>query len=145
MRVSRDKIKRLISDYKASDKHLYKEFLDDLLSAIVDTSLAHGFNIVIEGTPYAPLDVSYKGLADKYKVKYIEVNLEADIEAIKKRFQQRLERAKQENFKLFCTDEETLLGHYQKYLEMRSPDAVTIRTDEITADETIKRIKDLLP
>lgn len=143
IRISRDKIKRFISDYSPKENN-YKAFLDKLLLSFADQAFEHGFNIIIEGSPNLDMGKAFKELAENYSARYLEINLEASQEVITKRFYARLEKAKKEGFKLFNTTEERMLELNGKYMEIRNKEAVTIMTDTLTAEQVVEKVKEII-
>lgn len=142
IRISRDKIKRFISDY-TPDNH-YKIFLDQIMVSFTKQAFENGLNVIIEGSPNLDIIVQLKEIAEKHGAKYVEVNLEAPEDVLIDRFHKRLALAKERDFKMFCTTEERMKELNQKYFSLKNTSAKTIMTDVLSQEEVIQELKKII-
>lgn len=143
-RISRDKIKRFISDY--GEGKYYKKFLDEIQILLVRQAFENNLNVVIEGFPgiYDDMRQKLKKVTTEYKTNFIEINLEASLEVLTDRLNKRIIKAKYQGAKLFCTTEERMLELYDKYMSEKGSTAETIIVDSLTEQEVLEKIKKIL-
>ena len=140
-RVSRDKIKRFISDY--GPNNYYKPLLDEIQISLIRQAFTNNLNVVVEGSPniYDDMKQSLVKLSKEFNTKLIEINLEAPLEILTDRFRERIKEAEKKGIKLFCTTEERMLDLYNKYISEKDVSTHLILTDVKTLDEVYNEIK----
>lgn len=113
-RASFDAIKREISDFDGeTDRMLVKELLFSLSKEALDKNLS----IIVEGSASIMLEMReyYSQLANKKFVNFFEINLEAPLESLQKRLQERVSQGKA----LTVSKPDQLLKRYDFYMSKK--------------------------
>lgn len=136
-RLSANKIKFLISDYTPNRD---REVVHECLVIIAEKMLERGMSLVLEGgsVMQGDLNDNLKKLAEKHDMKVASVNIEAPLDTLKKRFQERLDMAEERGSRLSVTDETGFMERYNAYISIRPDaqgtfDSETMRPEEIAA------------
>jgi predicted kinase len=113
--VSFDKTKRLISDYAPGK---YSDIINDLVFCLSNEAAKSGLSLIIEGNYKFRkiLRETYKNLADKYNMSFVEINIEAPLEILKSRFVNRIAESDSNGNKFFVRNIEGMLERYEAYM-----------------------------
>lgn len=138
-----DAIKWSISNY-VSQNQAYQDLIKKMLLNQAKIALDAGFSIIIDGG-FGDYRERYQNLANKYKCKYLSVNLEPPFEVLEERFLKRVRSAQQSNSQIAVTTLEGLRRNYEWYLaNNRDPGGLTIDSSKYTPDEIFKIVKEKL-
>ncbi|MFA5131458.1 MAG: AAA family ATPase [Patescibacteria group bacterium] len=124
-RISMDKIKWFIGNY-SKDKH--RKVAYRLTLELARNALREGFSLIVDGSGRFDKNSNsdYKKLAKECKISYIEINIEAPIIILIKRFKERVARAKAVNSNISCTTVKKMKEFYNGYLEYKDNDLITL-------------------
>jgi predicted kinase len=142
-RISLDKIKWLIGSY-SKDKH--RKIAYRLTLELARNALEEGFSLIIDGCGRFDKNSNndYKKLANEYKISYIEINIEAPIIILVKRFKARVARAKLVKSNISCTTVKKMKEFYNGYLQYKNNNLITfdssLSSPEQIRDSIIKLI-----
>lgn len=134
-RLSANKIKFLISDYTPNRD---RDVVHECLMIIADKMLERGMSLVLESgsVMQGDLNDALRTLAEKHGIKITSVNIEAPIDVLKKRFQERLDMAEVRGSRLSVTDEAGFMERYNAYMAVR-PDAQETFDSSVLSPEEI--------
>lgn len=115
-----DVIKKLISDFDGEEDRMLAK---DLLFALSREAVHKNLSIIVEGSASIMLEMRsfYSTLAKEELVNFFEINLEAPLEILQKRLQERIVAGEA----LTVNKPEQLLQRYNLYLERRDPEVLT--------------------
>lgn len=142
-RVSPNKIKFLISDYTPDrDRTLVHE--STLL--IAKKMLEAGMSLVVEGgsTMQGSLNENLKQLAKEHNLKVTTVNIEAPLEILLKRFEERVFKSVTRGSKISVTNEQGFMQRYNAYLEIKDHAEKTFDSNKQSPGEIAKEIMALV-
>ena len=142
-RLSANKIKFLISDYTPDrDRNLVHESV--LLLA--DNMLKNGMSLLMEGgsVMQGNLNEGLKELADKHNIKVTIVNIEAPLEQLKKRFEERVLNSITLGKKISVIDDAGFMERYNAYLEIKDQAIKTFDSGAQGPGEIAKQIMALV-
>lgn len=129
-RASFDSIKRNISDFDGEkDRMLVKDLLFSLSKEVLNKELS----LIVEGSANILIEMRdfYKNLAREKSVVFLEVNLEAPLEVLLKRLEERVAKGQS----LTVSKPEQLIQRYNLYIERKDMLANTYNTTEIEPEE----------
>lgn len=135
-RTSFDTIKKLISDF---DGETDRMLVMDLLFALSKEVAEQDLSFIVEGSASILLEMRafYKKLAEEHSIVFFEVNLEAPLETLEERFQNRVSKGKA----FTVSTSEQFMRRYNLYLEKRDPSAPTYNSGEQSPEEIYNVIK----
>ena len=139
--VSFDKIKRFISDYVPDGR--YNETMNGLVYALSDKAAENGLSLIFEGNIRIQKELrqTYKELADKHGLRFVEIKIEAPLEVLKNRFN---ERIADKGKKLFVRTMEGMLERYDAYMANRDNDNPTFDSSASSLEDISVKIKSIL-
>lgn len=142
-RLSPNKIKFLISDY-TPDRD--RQAVHDCTMIIAERMFREGMSLILEGGSVAQgnLNKRLEELAEKNNITVTVVNVEAPLEVLKKRFEERVDTAVLRGAKVSVTDDEGFMQRYNAYLAIRPQAVVTFDSSKQGPGEIAKGIMDLL-
>ncbi len=142
-RVSPNKIKFLISDY-TPDRDRLLVHTSTLL--VAEKMLEGGMSLLIEGgsVMQGSLNDEIKKLGEKRGIKVTTVNIEAPLEALKKRFDERVMNSITRGTKISVTDEEDFMKRYDAYLKIRDQAEKTFDSNTQNPGDIAKQIMTLV-
>lgn len=121
----------------------HEEITADLLVAIVEVALRHGFSVVQDqGIPAGCRD-QYEKLVNDFGLKFIEVNIEADLSDIEQRFDLRMQAAR-ERAKISVTDPQIMKQKYDECLATMNKSLPTFSSSRMTSEEIALSILSLI-
>ncbi len=142
-RLSANKIKFLISDYNpARDRTAVHE----CLVIIAEKMLESGMSLVLEGGSMAQGDLneSLERVAQKHVMKITTVNIEAPLEVLEKRFNERVKTSLARGKKISVTDRDGFMERYNVYLAIKSKSEKTFDSSVLNGEEIAKQIMELV-
>jgi predicted kinase len=142
-RLSPNKIKFLISDY-TPDRD--RASVHECTMIIAERMFANGMSLILEGGSVAQgnLNEQLAELATKNGIALTIVNVEAPIEILKKRFEDRIDTALMRGSKISVTDDEGFMQRYNAYLAIRPTAQHTFDSSRMSPVEIGKAIMDLV-
>ena len=142
-RVSTDKIKWLISNFSKDEQ---RELARRLTLKLAEAACDEGLSLIIDGNGRFDKNYNqdYEKLAEKKKIFFIEINIDAPLEVLKERFNKRVESAMAANSKISCTTEEKMLEFYNSYLKYKNQEAVAYDSSLLSSEEICEEVLELL-
>ena len=142
--ISYDKLKWFIVDYSL-EKYSGKGIVSRLLSALVKQVAIENLSIIVEGDLNLMRNhENYKKIALDNNMKFIEVNIEAPLEVVSKRFEERVRNSIEQNKKISVTTEDGMKRRYDAYHEKKRENLPTFDSSKMTAEEIASAIRDLI-
>jgi predicted kinase len=116
--LSANKIKFLISDYTPNRD---RTVVHECLMLIAEKMLQNGMSLLLEGgsVTQGKLNENLSELARKYGLGVVTVNIEAPINVLKKRFEERLAIAAERGSKLSVTNDVGYMERYNAYQSVK--------------------------
>ncbi len=141
-RLSPNKIKFLISDY-TPDRD--RQTVHDCTMIIAERMFTEGMSLVLEGGSVAQgnLNKRLQELAEKNSITVTVVNVEAPLEILKKRFEERIDTAVLRGSKVSVTDDEGYMKRYNAYLAIKPEASATFDSSTQGPEDIAKAIMDL--
>ncbi len=141
--LKKDALKWSISQYKSM---MYNDMLHDMTYDLAQRAVKEGLSIIMEGTPKVESELwrSYKKLADENGMVFYEVNMEADLEVLKKRFQERVDTMQTSGKKLANTSMEHFLVLYDLYVKHKHQNIPTFYSDKQSIEEITEKILEII-
>lgn len=135
-RGSFDMIKRQISDFDSEEDRM---LVKDLLFALSKEAVHKKLSIIVEGSANIMFEIRSfcSTLANKESIDFFEINLEAPIEVLQKRLQERVRDGKA----LTVTEPEQLLKRYNLYLERKDPSVLVYDSTKYSPKELYSLVK----
>lgn len=142
-RLSANKIKFLISDYTPERD---RSLVHASLLLIAENMLAGGMSLLLEGgsVMQGDLNTKLKELGAKHSIKVTTVNIEAPLETLKKRFEERVMNSITRGSKISVTDEAGFMERYNAYLLIRDQAEQTFDSNAQGPGEIAKAIMALV-
>lgn len=142
-RLSPNKIKFLISDY-TPDRD--RNAVHDATMLTAERMFQEGMSLILEGGSVAQgnLNQRLKELGDKNQVTTTVVNVEAPIEILKKRFEERIDTAVLRGAKVSVTDDAGFMQRYNAYLEIKPEATKTFDSSKQGPGDIAKGIMELV-
>ena len=143
--VGSDKIKWCISDYSIK-KYGGTGIVNTLMYRLIEEAVLQGFPIVVEGN----LRLRRERLSDladlcaRHNMTFLEVNVEAPIEEVEKRFARRLEHSNKAGIRLAEKSLSNVAKRYRRYLNDRDPALPTLDTSTMSMQEMARAVEALL-
>ncbi len=141
-RASFDTIKRLISNFDAEKN---RGIVTELVFSLSKEAFKKNFSLYVEGSAsiFEKMREFYKTLAEENNIIFLEINLEAPIEVLKKRLEERVKSGKA----LVVTNMEQFMRRYNLYIEHKDSTLETYDTSKNTPEEiylsVIKKLSSL--
>ncbi|MDA3836486.1 MAG: hypothetical protein PF542_02585 [Nanoarchaeota archaeon] len=135
-----DVIKWMISDYEGSKD---RAKVVNMVGGLIEGAIKEGFSVVHDWSITDIQRVELKSLAVKYKLAFIEVNIEADFETISDRFDVRIEEARN-GAKISMTDPFVMRGFYDEYMKSKDNSLPTFDSRKDSAEQIVKKIISLI-
>jgi len=141
-RLSQNKIKWLISDY-TPDRD--REAVQGSLILVADKMLEHGLSLILEGgsVTQGKMNEELEKIGAKHGLKATFINIEAPLEVLKARFQERLKVSAERGTKVSFTDDEGYMQRYNAYLAIKG-DATVMDSNTMTPEEIGEKIMTLV-
>ncbi len=140
--LSYDSLKWLFSRY---NREIHGEDVRKLVRDVCESVCSQGYNIVCDSAVLRETRKALFAIAKKYGYEIIEINLEADYEVLERRFDERVADAlKKPESKVSNQSKERFKKLYEIYEVEKNPNAVTFRTDTLSASEITAKILTLL-
>jgi len=142
-RVSPNKIKFLISDYTPDrDRALVHE----CMILLAEKMLEHDMSLIIEGgsVMQGDLNDSITELGKKHGIKITTVNIEAPLDILKRRFEERVQSSITRGTKISVTEEAGFLKRYESYLKIKNQAESTFDSSTKSPGEIAKEIMKLV-
>ena len=129
-RVSFDIINKLISDFDAEKN---RGIVRELLFSLSKEALGKGLSLYVEGSAsiFEEMRHFYKTLAEENNIPFFEINLEAPLDVLKQRLEERVKSGKA----LVVKNEEQFMLRYDLYLEHKDPNVPTYDSSQNTPEE----------
>lgn len=142
-RLSANKIKFLISDYTPDRDRMT---VQECLLIIAEKMLQNGMSLVLEGGSVAQgnLNENLYNLAEKYNMKVTTVNIEAPLDVLKKRFEERIATAVTRGSKLSVTNDSGYMERYNAYLAIKKAGQKTFDSSVQSPEKIMKDAIELL-
>ncbi len=142
-RLSPNKIKFLISDY-TPDRD--RQAVHDSTMLVAERMFAEGMSLILEGGSVAQgnLNKRLEELAERHGVTVTVVNVEAPIEILKKRFEERIDTAVLRGAKVSVTDDEGFMQRYNAYLAIKPEALATFDSNKQNPADIAKAMMDLV-
>lgn len=142
-RLSPNKIKFLISDY-TPDRD--RQAVHDATMIIAERMFKEGMSLILEGGSVAQgnLNKRLEELAEKNGINVTIVNVEAPIEVLKKRFEERTYTAIIRGSKISVTDDEGFMKRYDAYLAIKPQASATFDSNKQNPADIAKSIMTLV-
>jgi predicted kinase len=142
-RLSANKIKFLISDYTPERDRVA---VQECLLILAEKMLQNGMSLVLEGGSVAQgtLNESLYRLAEKYHMNVVTVNVEAPLEVLKNRFEERLATAATRGSKLSVTTDDGYMERYNAYLAIKKDSQKTFDSSTQSPEEMMKEILEMM-
>ncbi len=137
--LSANKIKFLISDYTPNRD---RAVVHECLMLIAEKMLQNGMSLLLEGgsLTQGKLNKSLSELAHKHGLKVTVINIEAPLDVLKKRFQERLTTAAERGSKLSVTNDAGYMERYNAYQSIKSEGQRTFDSSIQSPEEIAKEI-----
>lgn len=138
-RLSANKVKFLISDYTPERD---RAVVQECLMILAEKMLHNGMSLVLEGGSVAQgkLNESLCEIAEKYNMNVLTVNVEAPLDVLKKRFEERVITAATRGSKLSVTDDAGYMERYNAYLAIKKDAQKTFNSSTQNPEEMMKEI-----
>ncbi|MDD5050856.1 MAG: AAA family ATPase [Candidatus Pacebacteria bacterium] len=132
--LSTDRIKWSISQYKAG---MHNDMLLEMVFQLGKMAAADGLSLVMDGTPTIESEnwKKYKALAEEKGMAFYEVNMEADLEILKARFEDRVKNAPTSGKKLSNTSMERFMLLYDLHSKNKHEGIPTFYSDKQSVEE----------
>ncbi|MDD5068404.1 MAG: AAA family ATPase [Candidatus Pacebacteria bacterium] len=132
--IRKDKIKWFISQYESM---MHNDMLHNMAYDLGKRAVKDGLSLIMEGTPKVESGLwkNYKKLADENGMAFYEVNMEADLEVLKKRFQERVDNMHTSGRKLANKSMEHFLFLHDLYLKSKHEGIPTFYSDKQSVEE----------
>ena len=142
-RLSANKIKFLISDY-TPDRD--RALVHASLLLIAEKMLEGGMSLLLEGgsVMQGNLNTKLKELGEKHGVKVTTINIEAPLETLKKRFEERVMNSITRGTKISVTDEAGFMERYEAYLKIKDQAEATFDSNTQNPGDIAKAIMALV-
>lgn len=144
-RVSGDKIKWLISDYSA-DKYSGTGTVNRMLFKLAEAAIAENLSLIIEGNIGIMKNwrTKYADLAARNNLRFVEFNIEADFETLKKRFEERIANAEKIGGHISVRTLEGMKERYDAYVSLRDSKIKSFDSFAISPEEIALEIEQLM-
>lgn len=141
--LSANKIKFLISDYTPNRD---RTVVHECLMLIAEKMLQNGMSLLLEGGSMAQgkLNESLGELAHTHGLKVTIVNVEAPLNVLKKRFEERLVTAAERGSKLSVTNDAGYMERYNAYQSIKHEGQETFDSSIQSPEEIAKEIMALV-
>lgn len=141
-KLSYDAQKWLFSKYNPST---HSEDVCKILGVLAGAVSEMGYDIICDGARYKNSREILFDIVKKNGYEIIEINLEADYEVLLKRFEERVITAVANPIKpISNTSVDRFKELFDTYQAERNPNVLTLRTDELSAEEITKSIFKLI-
>lgn len=142
-RVSPNKIKFLISDY-TPDRD--RELVHECTYLVAEKMLEGGMSLVVEGgsVMQGSLNDRLNQLGEKHNIKVTTVNIEAPLELLKKRFEERVMNSITKGTKISVIDEAGFMQRYDAYLKIKEQAEKTFDSSTQNPGDIAKAIMTLV-
>lgn len=142
-RLSPNKIKFLISDY-TPDRD--RQAVHDCAMITAERMFKEGMSLILEGGSVAQgnLNERLKELAQKNGITVTTINVEAPIEILKKRFEERVDTAVLRGSKVSVIDDEGFMQRYNAYLAIKDQGRKTFDSNTMNQADIAKQIMELV-
>ncbi len=142
-RLSPNKIKFLISDY-TPDRD--RPTVHACITAIAEKMLEAGMSLVLEGGSVAQgnLNQSLHEIATKRGMKVTTVNIEAPIDVLKQRFNERVAISISRGKKISVIDDAGFMERYNAYLAIKDQGQKTFDSSTQQPEEIVKEILEII-
>ncbi len=142
-RVCKDKIKWCVSGYSSE---VHTDLVNNLLLSLAKSAWNNGYSLVIESDPKIQKDMwkEYKKLAQEKGVKFLEINFEAPLEILEKRFQERLEKGRSKIDKFSVKTKEEMWDRYKLYRKYKKSDIPLINSNRFSPQEITDILKKMI-
>jgi predicted kinase len=140
--LQQNKIKWLISDY-TPDRD--RKAVQESLLLVGERMLENGMSLILEGgsVTQGEMNKALETIGEKHGIKTTYVNIEAPLDVLKERFQERLKVSQERGTKLSFTDDEGYMKRYNAYTAIKG-DAPTFDTSILLPDEVSEKIMALV-
>ena len=140
-RLSANKIKFLISDY-TPDRD--RQAVHDCLILIAEKMLGVGMSLVMEGGSMAQGDLNERllQLGKKNNVAVLTVNIEAPLEVLLKRFNERVSVGTARGSKLSVRNESGFMERYNAYTHLKGTSQKTFDSSKSSPEQICREIMD---
>ena len=135
-RISKDKIKWLISNY---DNKKHSEIVYRLLLKLAKKAIDEKFSLIVEGGISPVQGKEFRFMAEKNKLNFFEINIEAPFEVIKERFKERVQNAKNQKTKMANKG----LKRFKELYEIHKNNKKTMVTFDSSKLSTKKIVKEI--
>ena len=107
--------------------------------------LENGMSLILEGgsVTQGEMNKALETIGEKHGIKTTYVNIEAPLDVLKERFQERLKVSQERGTKLSFTDDEGYMKRYNAYTAIKG-DAPTFDTSILLPDEVSEKIMALV-
>ena len=140
--LSPDSQKWLFSKY---DRSVHREDVHVVMRAIAEAVCGMKYDIISDSGLFRETREKMLEIPSAHGYDVVEINLEASWDTLGKRFDERLERAK--NFperKISNTSKEVFKEIYDIYEREKNPSAITLRTDEQDIEAVVTKVLEII-
>lgn len=140
--LQQNKIKWLISDY-TPDRD--RKAVQESLLLVGERMLENGMSLILEGgsVTQGEMNKALETIGEKHGIKTTYVNIEAPLDVLKERFQERLKVSAERGTKVSFTDDEGYMKRYNAYTAIKG-DAPTFDTSVLLPEEVSEKIMQLV-